>query len=467
LIIVHARPLKLIVDACAGRLRTNSPEVLVRRISTDSRQIMPGDLFVALAGEHFDGHDFLHEVDQKGAAAILVRSDARVNGVGCAVVAVENPRMALGKLAAAYRGEFDIPVVAIGGSNGKTTTKELVAAVLRQRLATLWSEASFNNDIGVPLTLLRLEDTHKVAVLEVGTNHPGELAPLVQMIQPQYGIITCIGREHLEFLGDLNGVVQEEGTLAELLPREGRLFLNGDDPSTPALVLRTNAKVVLVGFTEACTWRASAMRLAKEGTTFRVAAPETVFCGEYRINHLGRHQVVNALFGIALGAELGLSREEIQRGLSECPPASMRLQLYELNGVRVLDDSYNANADSVIAALRTLVDLPSKGRTVAVLGDMAELGAHTESAHREIGRVAAELGVGQLFAVGRMASITAQAAREAGLNRVLEFSDVGAAAGAVKNFVKPGDLLLLKASRASRLERIGNYLRGAEPAFEN
>jgi UDP-N-acetylmuramoyl-tripeptide--D-alanyl-D-alanine ligase len=464
---VDPRPLKLFADACAGTILANAADVLVRRVSTDSRQIKPGDLFVALSGERFDGHEFLNEVAGKGATAVLVRQGVRVNGVGCAVVAVENPRLALGQLAAAYRGEFELPVVAVGGSNGKTTTKELVAAVLRQRLNTLWSEASFNNDIGVPLTLLRLERTHQVAVLEAGTNHPGELAPLVRMIQPRYGILTCVGREHLEFFGDLAGVVQEEGALAELLPAEGKLFLNGDDPSTSALAARTRAQVVLVGFAEACAWRASAMRLGKEGTAFKVTAPDAAFGGEYRINHLGRHQVVNALFAIALGAEFGLSRAEIQQGLAECQPAKMRLQLYEENGVRVLDDAYNANADSVTAALQTLMELPCKGRRLAVLGDMAELGAHTESAHREIGRVAAELGVGQLFAVGKMAAITAEAARAAGLSRVMEFKDVEAAAGVVKNFVKPGDLLLLKASRASRIERIAEHLRGTDATLGN
>lgn len=464
---MNAQPLKFVADACAGRILSGAADAVVRGVSTDSRTVRGGDLFVAIAGDRFDGHDFLKAVEQRGASAVLVNRGTNVGDLGCAVVAVENTRAALGQLAAAYRGEFSLPVVAVGGSNGKTTTKELVAAVLRQRLATLWSEASFNNDIGVPLTLLRLDTSHEAAVLEVGTNHPGEIAPLVRMIQPRFGIITNIGREHLEFFGDLAGVVVEEGALAELLPAEGMLFVNGDDPSTPLLAQRTRARVVRVGFDGDCAWRAASIRFGKEGVAFRVTAADPAFGGEYRINLFGRHQVVNALFAIAVGAELGLSREDIQRGLAACTPARMRLQLYEQNGVRVLDDAYNANADSVIAALRTLTELPCKGRTVAVLGDMAELGGHTESAHREVGRMAAELGVGQLFAVGKMASVTAQAAREAGLNRVLEFLDVDTAAGAVKNFVKPGDLLLLKASRVSRLERIAELLRGVEAALKN
>lgn len=464
---MEPQPLKLIADACAGKIPTAAGEVMVCGVSTDSRKVQPGELFVALTGDRFDGHDFLNEVAQKGVAAVMISQDFPVSGVSCPVVSVKDTRMALGKLAAAYRGKFSLPVVAIGGSNGKTTTKELAAAVIRQKLETLWSEASFNNDIGVPLTLLRLESSHQAAVLEVGTNHPGELQPLVRMLQPRYGIITNIGREHLEFFGDLRGVVQEEGTLAELLPADGKLFVNGDSEFAPALAGRTKAAVVRVGFEEICDWRALSIRMSKEGTSFRVAAPNSIFEGEYHIKLVGRHQVANALFAVALGAELGLSPEQIRQGLAECQAAKMRLQLYEQNGVRILDDSYNANADSVVAALRTLVELPSKGRTVAVLGDMAELGRHTESAHREVGRIAAELGVGQLFTVGEMASVTAEAARKAGLVRVMQFKDIDAAAVAVKNIIKPGDLLLLKASRVARLERIAELLRGEEAALQN
>src|SRR5581483_6648808 len=214
--------------------------------------------------------------------------------------------------------DFSLPVVAVGGSNGKTTSKELLASVLRQKFQTVWSEASFNNDIGVPLTLLKLEPTHEAAVLEVGTNHPGELAPLVKIIQPRFGVITNIGREHLEFFGDLAGVAQEEGWLAELLPAGGRLFVNGDSEWTPQLVHRTRAEVVRVGLGEANTWRAQNVRVEKQGAAFRVDAPRGELAGEYRINLLGRHQVVNALFAIAMGGELGLGRAEIQRGLADC-----------------------------------------------------------------------------------------------------------------------------------------------------
>ena len=460
---MEARSLKLIAAACAGELLNGSPETCVTRVCTDSRQVKAGDLFFALAGGRFDGHDFLRQTAEKGAGAVVVDHKRVPAGwSGCAMIAVQNTRKALGRLASKYRDDFALPLVAVAGSNGKTTTKELVASVLRQKVATLWSEASFNNDIGVPLTLLRLEKSHQAAVLEAGTNHPGELAPLLNMIRPNYGVITCIGREHLEFFGDLAGVAQEEGWLAELLPADGRLFVDGDDEWTGRLAERTRAAVVRVGFAATNDWRARGLRFDKQGVRFQVDGPKADFAGEYRIHLLGRHQVVNALFAIAIGMELGLSRAEIARGLAECGPAKMRLELWEHSGVRVLDDAYNANADSVVAALQTLRELPCKGRRVAVLGDMAELGIHSQAAHEEIGRRAAELGVGQLFAVGKMATVMAHAARGAGLNRVFEFVDVETAAAAVKTFVKSGDVVLLKASRATRLERIGEVLRAGE-----
>jgi UDP-N-acetylmuramoyl-tripeptide--D-alanyl-D-alanine ligase len=460
---VEARSLKFVAEACGGRLRRGSAGTLVRRACTDSRQAQAGDLFFAIKGEHFDGHDFVRDVAAKGAAAVVVRRKrVPLPLPECAVLEVDDPRAALGRLATAYRREFSLPVICVGGSNGKTTVKELIAAALRHQLATLWSEASFNNDIGVPLTLLRLEKSHQAAVLEAGTNHPGELAPLVKMIRPQYGVITNIGREHLEFFGDLAGVANEEGVLAERLPADGRLLVNGDNEWTEQLVRRTRAGVVRVGLGERNVWRAKGIRPDKNGVTFRVEAPKMEWNGEYRIHLLGRHQVTNALLAMAVSEELGLGRSAVRDGLAGCQPARMRLQFWEAGGVRVLDDTYNANADSALVALETLCDLPLQGRRVAVLGDMNELGAHSEAAHAEVGRRAAELGIGQLFAVGKMAPITARAARDAGLNRVIEFADVETAMAAVRSFLKTGDVVLLKASRAVRLERIAETLKAAK-----
>ncbi len=452
--------MKFVAEACGAEIRRGAADAVVKNICTDSRRVKPGDLFFAIKGENFDSHDFLKEVAEKKAAAVVVEK-TKVPSLlpDCAVLVVDDTIAALGKFAAAYRRDFELPVVCVCGSNGKTTTKELVASTLRQKFSTVWSEASFNNNIGVPLTLLKIEKSHQAAVLEAGTNHPGELAPLVKMIAPKFGVLTNIGREHLEFFGDLAGVAREEGQLAELLPAGGTLFVNGDDECTDEIVRRTRAKTVRVGFGEKNDWRAEKIRLDKSGVTFRVTAKNKDLCGEYRVHLIGRHQVINALFAAAVSEELGMARAEIQHGLAECKPAKMRMQFWEAGGIRVLDDAYNANADSMIAALETLRDLPLQGRRVAVLGDMAEQGEYGPIAHAEVGRHAAKLEIGQLFAVGKMAPIVAKAARDAGLSRVIEFENVETAMKAIKSFLKSGDIILLKASRSTRLERIAETLK--------
>jgi UDP-N-acetylmuramoyl-tripeptide--D-alanyl-D-alanine ligase len=459
---MEPRSLKYIVDATGGELLNGSPAKMVARLCTDSRRVQPGDLFVALAGERFDAHDFLAEIARRGAGAVVAERKKLPAGFSaCPVIAVDGTRAALGRLGACYRRDFDLPVVAVCGSNGKTTTKEIIASVLREARATLWSEASFNNDIGVPLTLLRLEKSHQAAVLEAGTNHPGELAPLLAMIQPRLGVLTNIGREHLEFFGTLDAVAREEGAVAELLPRSGTLFVNGDDPWAGPILRRARAAVVRVGLSQANDFIANTIQCDAAGTTFRVVCPGGRLDGQYRIKLLGRHQVVNALLALAVGAQLQLNPRQIKDGLAACSPASMRLQLWSGGGVQVLDDAYNANADSMLAALLTLRELPCTGRRVAVLGDMVELGEASCAAHAEVGRRAAELGIDHLFAVGRRATDIAASARQGGLRNVIEISEVETATQALKDFARPGDAILIKASRAMRLERISQQLRNA------
>lgn len=459
---MDARSLKYVAAACDGELLSGAPDTSVRRISTDSRAVQREDLFIALQGDRFDGHHFLHEVVERGASAVVVNpSKLPRNLKACPVIAVENTREALGKFAARYRQDFSLPLIAVAGSNGKTTTKELIAAVLRQKLKVVWSPASFNNEIGVPLTLLNLDTSYQAGVVEVGTNHPGELAPLVGMVQPRYGVITNIGREHLEFFKDVAGVAEEEGWLAELLPPNGKLYINGDCPELAKIAERSRATVVRVGQADANDWRARGMEMSAEGVRFQVDCSERDYAGEYRLKLIGRHQVLNALFAIGVGKELGLSRAEIQRGLAECPQPKMRLEVWKVGEVQVLDDSYNANADSMRAALQTLGDFPCGGRRIAVLGDMAELGEHGVQAHAEVGCYAAQYGVNNLFAVGKMASTIGAAARESGLDSVSEFASVEDAAKALRVFLRSGDVVLLKASRATRLERVGDFLRSS------
>jgi UDP-N-acetylmuramoyl-tripeptide--D-alanyl-D-alanine ligase len=458
---MEARSLNYFTQAMEGELLNGSPERMITRVCTDSRQVHAGDLFFALAGERFDGHTFLSEAGRRGVAAVVAeRRKLPPEFDACPVIVVDNTRRALGRVGAAYRHEFDLPVIAVGGSNGKTTTKELIASVLRQKMDALWSEASFNNDIGVPLTLLRLERSHQAAVLEAGTNHPGELTPLLKMMSPRFGVLTNIAREHLEFFHDLVGVAREEGAIAECLPSDGVLFLNGDNPWSEIIARRTRARVVLAGLDRSNDCAARDVRVDENGSAFLVECRYPGLEGEYRIRLLGRHQVINALLAFAVGAEMGLSREEIQRGLLACPPAKMRLQMSNPGGILVLDDSYNANADSMLAALQTLRELPCAGRRVAVLGDMAEQGDCSRAAHFEVGRRAATARLDQLFAIGRRGCEIAAAARDRGLKSVVEIAEVERAAQAVKEFARPGDVVLVKASRSMRLERITEVLRG-------
>ena len=453
---MEQRPLSFFAQACQAGLVGGQPGIAVRRVCTDSRSVQAGDLFVAIAGDRFDGHGYVAQALAQGAVGAVVerRALAQLEGIeGASLLVVENTRRALGLMAAEYRRGFEMPVVAVGGSNGKTTTKELLASVLRERWAVLWSQASFNNEIGVPVTLLKLERAHGAAVLEAGTNHPGELAPLLGMIQPRYGILTGIGREHLEFFGDLEGVTREEGWVGEVLPVDGSLFINGDCAGIEPILRRTRAAVTRVGFNADNDWRTEVLKMDTAGVVFHVTAPAAQWTGEYSVPLPGRHQATNAALAIAAAAVLGLTREQIQRGLEACPAPWMRMQVRECDGVGILDDAYNANADSMLAALHTLRDMECSGRRVAVLGDMAELGPQSEAAHAEIGRAAGQCGLDAVFAAGQWAGIVTDEARSAGVETILAVQTAEEAGAAIREYVRRGDLVLFKASRAMRMER--------------
>jgi UDP-N-acetylmuramoyl-tripeptide--D-alanyl-D-alanine ligase len=441
----------------AAEPRGIGPGASARGVGTDSRAVRPGELFVALRGERFDGHDFVPAVLAAGAAAAVV-ARARADALRGPLLVVDEPRAALARLAAWHRARFTRPVIGVAGANGKTTTKDLLAAVLGARFPVLASEASFNNDVGVPLTLLRLGPEHRAAVVELGTNHPGELAPLVRLARPDLGVVTHLGEEHLEFFGSVAGAAEEEGWLAELLPPGGTLFLPGDNPWSRALAARTPARVVRAGRGPGNDWRAAAEAADAAGTTFEVIAPDAALSGPYRVNLLGAHQVANALLALAVGAALGLGREELRRGLAAARPAPGRMQAWSHAGVRVLEDCYNANPDSMFAGLATLAGLPA-ARRVAALGPMAELGLHAAEAHARVGARAAALGVDVLLAAGAHAAATAAAARAGGLRAAAALPDADALAAALAALVRPGDAVLVKASRSARFERVAAALR--------
>lgn len=463
---MEARTLKFVADACAGTLCSGAAEAQVRDVSIDSRTAREGDLFLAIAGDRFDGHDFVNDILNRGAAGVVVRHEYSLvhDAAEAGVVRVADTRKALLWLGARYRRDFDLPVIAVAGSNGKTSTKELLASVLRQKFPVLWSRASFNNDIGVPLTLLRLESSHRVAVLEVGTNHPGELEPLIRIIDPRIGVLTGIGREHLEFFGDIDAVVKEEGMLAELLPESGTLFLNGDTESADEIVARTKANVVRAGLGESNQWRAKNVRFENGLYRFDIVSPAGNFDGPVELSMLGRAQVGNALLAAAVGAHLGLSFEQIADGLQECRPPKMRMELLEFSGVQMLNDAYNANADSTRVALVTMAEMPVRGRRIVVLGDMAELGKHTHAAHLEVGRLAAELKIDRLIATGEHAEVTVEAARGAGLADASVCNSVETIAKTLVNETSTGDLVLLKGSRTNRLEKVLERMEHTNPS---
>ena len=456
---MEPRTLEFIAASCQGQLVTGERSACVSRVCTDSRLAKPGDLFVAIKGDRFDGHDYAGQALGQGAVAALVNRSRLGQAEVAPAIHVDETRQALGQLAARYRQDFDTPVIAIGGSNGKTTTKDILATLLGQRFETLSSEASFNNDIGVPLTLLRLQETHRAAVVEVGSNHPGEMQSLLSIVRPTIGVLTSIGREHLEFFGDLDGVLREEGALAEALPEEGCLFVNGDIEGLGAIIERCRARVVTVGESEVCDWQLARVTPDREGTEFEIISPKGDRNGVHRVNLLGRHNAQNAAIAMAVAAELGLSQEELNQGLQDCRPASMRMQTQTLGGVCVINDAYNSNPDSLQAALETLKSFPVRGKVIAVLGDMAELGESSEPAHSEAGEQVAKLGLNGLIAVGQWGDVMVRAAQGAGLANVAAFEDAAHAGKALAMKLTPGDVVLVKGSRSAKLERVLGALR--------
>jgi UDP-N-acetylmuramoyl-tripeptide--D-alanyl-D-alanine ligase len=450
--------LKEIAEACQGRLQQGPGSITVEQLCTDSRKAQRGELFIAIQGERYDGHDFVDSAIQKGVAAIMINrswyeSCPAVPRATPAIV-VQDTRKALGTWAASYRNQFDLPVIAIGGSNGKTSAKELLASVLRMRYKTLWNEASYNNDLGVPLTLLRLTREHEVLVQEVGTNHMGEIEGLVHILKPSIGLVTSIGREHLEFLGSISGVIDEEGRLAEALPSDGWLFINGDCLAYADISRRSQAEGILVGFEEHNKWKIQDYQMHTEGSAFTVSVAKPGFSGRYQIPVYGRHQSINASLAIAVGEKLGLTPAEIRHGLLRCQRPKHRLELRQWEGISILDDTYNANPDSMLAALNTLCEAPGAQRRIAVLGEMAELGTYSEESHREIGYKVAELNIDHLFIYGEQAAVIGQAARVAKFRNITQFESLSDGEDKIRAFLSKGDIVLFKASRSVGLDRL-------------
>ncbi|HWB54009.1 MAG TPA: UDP-N-acetylmuramoyl-tripeptide--D-alanyl-D-alanine ligase [Tepidisphaeraceae bacterium] len=424
---------------------------LVSSVCTDSRRMDPGSLFVALPGEHYDGHNYLRDAAGGGAVAALVQRVPDVQLPNVHMLLVADTRKAMGKLARHVRQQMRSKVIAVAGSNGKTSTKHLIDSALNVSLRGSISPKSFNNDIGVPLTIFPADPLQDYLVLEVGTNHPGEIKNLTAIAQPDIAVITNCGPEHLEFLGDLLGVRRENASIIEGLNPKGLLVINGDDPELVDAVAAYPGKRITFGFSENNDLFASDVQCDQTGVHFKLNGRTPVF-----VPLLGKHTASNALAAIAVARRLGLREEIILQGLANAHGAEMRLQLQTKNGITILNDAYNANPASMKAALETLQTLQRTGRAVAILGDMRELGESSERFHREVGQFAAAAKLDALYCVGQLSELMANAARQAGMaeKSILHFSDSHSAAKALAGAFAEGDVVLLKASRAMQLERV-------------
>ncbi len=426
----------------------------VTRVTSDSRDAGEGALFVAFKGNRVDGHSFMAGCIEKGAAACVTEREPAENERPA--IQVDSSLKAVGALAAWHRSRFDIPVIGITGSVGKTTTKEMVAAVLGEKFNTHKTQKNFNNELGVPRTLLGLDDGHQAAVVEMGISDFGEMRRLTNMVRPTVAVFSVIGDAHLEFLGDRPGVLRAKGEIFEGMDDTGLAVLNGDDPLLAAC--RPNMRRVLYGQGENCDVRAENVRnLGEDGIALTIRHAKGAF--EAKIPAFGSHMIYAALAAAAVGLELGLTDGEIARGIAAYQTVGDRARVIHANGLTVVSDCYNANPNSCRAALDSLAALG--GRRVCVLGDMLELGGQTAALHSAVGEYAAVLGIEKIVACGPLAAHIADGAKAAGGDAVY-FPDKAALLAELDEIVRPGDSVLVKASHSMAFEEIVEALTKME-----
>jgi UDP-N-acetylmuramoyl-tripeptide--D-alanyl-D-alanine ligase len=455
------RSLKQIVDWTGGQIHGPS-NLTVNQIVTDSRLVRTGDFFVALPGERFDGHDFLGEVQEAGAAAALVcrvRSDL----VALRQIKVSDTLRALQQMAKAYRRELPLQAVAVTGSNGKTSTKEMIASVLGERLSVSKTIGNYNNHIGLPLTVLNTTSEDQVGVFEMGMNHAGELAPLCEIARPDFAVITNIGIAHIGHLGSREAIALEKAVVAQSVPAEGAVVLNANDDFTNWIAARSRARVIRAGINRG-DLQARDVRHTQTGEHFLLAHGRQTILVKLPVH--GEHMVTNACLAAGIGLSLGLELDEIAGGLARTTIPGNRLKLQKLGPVLVINDAYNANPESMVAALKTATNFAVQGRKIAALGRMGELGAASEDGHRRVGRAVAELAFDYLVTVGEEARLIAQAANGAGLQRTRETNTHEQAVEALLDYLEPGDLLLVKGSLSSAMDRVVRGLEAAKSQAE-
>ena len=436
------------IAAITGGVLSGDGAAPVTGAVIDSRAVTPGALFAAIPGERVDGHDYIGKAFDLGASCCLAQRVPA--GETRPVICVPDTAAALETLARAYRARFAIPVLGVTGSVGKTTSKEMVASVLAQRWNTLKTEKNFNNQLGVPLTLFRLEPEHQAAVVEMGVSHFGDMAPLAAMVQPTAMLFTIIGHAHLEFLRDRRGVLQEKTSVLDTMPDDAVAFCNGDDDLLRAMTCRQ--RKVTFGLSDGCDVRAVDVRdLGDGGSTCTIVAGARRI--PVRIRAYGQHMVYAALEGAAVGIEYGLTDDEIIRGIAAYQPVGSRANVVRTARYTVIDDCYNAGPESMRAALRVLAGTPTEGRRIAVLGGMLELGDFAPELHAGVGREAAKT-ADLLLAYGPCSECYVQGAHEAGLAGARAFATHDALVAALEETCRAGDTLLFKGSHGMHMEQV-------------
>lgn len=453
---MRPRRLSYVAEVAGGRLAGDDREVT--GVAIDSRQARPGDLFVALAGEHADGHDFVLSAFAAGAGGALVE---REEGYGGSVVVVDDAGRALRDLAAAERGELAATVVGVTGSTGKTSVKDLTAAVLGTRYRVHASPKSFNTEVGVPVTMLAVDEGIDVVVCEMGSRGPGHIRLLAEVARPQVGIVTNVGLAHMQMFGSARAVADAKAELVEALPGDGTAVLNADDPVVREFDRRTKARVIRFGTASGADVRGEDIALDRAGRpSFTLVTPGETERVELSVP--GEHMAWNALAAAACGVSLGLTAGECAAGLKDARVSPWRMEVFETaEGIRVVNDAYNANPASMGAALRAARTMAGGGRCVAVLGEMAELGSVSIEEHQRVGELVARLGIERLITVGDAARVIAVSAVREGVEpeRVTRCASVEQALEVVSTDARPGDVVLVKASRAAGLERLAELLK--------
>jgi len=463
-----------ILEATAGELVCGDLQHGFSKVFIDSRSAADDGVFVAICGEIHDGHSFLPEVVEQGGRGLIVKREKieqlplatwKTTGVVC--IAVADTTRALGDMAAFHRRRSRASVVGITGSNGKTTTRQFTATVVSQHFKTLATAGNFNNEIGLPLTLLGLGSDHQWAVVELGTNNPGEIARLTDICSPDIGVITNIGPAHLEGLGSIEGVAREKGSLLNGLRNNGTAVLNADDPRVLQLARQTPNRVVLYGLSAKAAVRATDVQENEAGIRFTLnIADENI---PIRLNTPGLFMVTNALAAAGVGYQVGLSVSAIKAGLEAFIPVSGRMNiLHTTNGIHIIDDTYNANPDSMQVALNTLKKMRAGSRGIFVAGDMLELGDQAPALHGKIGALAAQSGISRLYARGEFADQVVSGARDAGMPAASTM--IGSRREIIDDLIgrlRPGDWLLVKGSRGMAMEKIVREIKAWAEKIES